>query len=119
MMMLVNGDYVPQENHLRSVEGDEAVLQRMLMKLTARRGQFPFMEDFGSRLWTLDRLRPAERQAAAEQYVLEALQDEPCLTIEQVTLAENGGKAALTVKAIKGERRLTAEVALGQEGVTM
>ena len=35
MMMLVNGDYVPQENHLRSVEGDEAVLQRMLMKLTA------------------------------------------------------------------------------------
>ena len=110
MMMLVNGDYVPQENHLRSVEGDEAVLQRMLMKLTARRGQFPFMEDFGSRLWTLDRLRPAERQA---------LQDEPGLTIEQVTLAENGGKAALTVKAIKGERRLTAEVALGQEGVTM
>ena len=48
MMMLVNGDYVPQENHLRSVEGDEAVLQRMLMKLTARRGQFPFMTmDFG------------------------------------------------------------------------
>nr|WP_302647957.1 hypothetical protein [uncultured Dysosmobacter sp.] len=119
MMMLVNGDYVPQENHLRSVEGDEAVLQRMLMKLTARRGQFPFMEDFGSRLWTLGRLRPAERQAAAEQYVLEALRDEPGLTIEQVTLAENGGKAALTVKTIKGERRLTAEVALGQEGVTM
>ena len=67
MMMLVNGDYVPQENHLRSVEGDEAVLQRMLMKLTARRGQFPFMENFGSRLWTLDRLRPAERQAAADR----------------------------------------------------
>ena len=53
------------------------------------------------------------------RYVLEALQDEPGLTIEQVTLAENGGKVALTVKAIKGERRLTAEVALGQEGVTM
>ena len=39
------------------------------MKLTARRGQFPFLEDFGSRLWTLGQLRPAERQAAAEQYV--------------------------------------------------
>lgn len=73
VLMLVNGDYVPQENGLQSAKGDEAVLQRMLMKLTARRGQFPFMENFGSRLWTLDRLRPAERQAAAEQYVLEAL----------------------------------------------
>ena len=118
MLMLVNGDYVPQGNGLRSAKGDEAVLQRMLMKLTARRGQFPFMENFGSRLWTLDRLRPAERQAA-EQYVMEALQDEPELTVEQVTLAENGGKASLTVNAVKDERRLTAEVALGQEGVTM
>ena len=97
MLMLVNGDYVPQGNGLRSAKGDEAVLQRMLMKLTARRGQFPFMENFGSRLWTLDRLRPAERLA----------------------LAENGGKASLTVNAVKDERRLTAEVALGQEGVTM
>ena len=113
MLMLVNGDYVPQGNGLRSAKGDEAVLQRVLMKLTARRGQFPFMENFGSRLWTLD------RQAAAEQYVLEALRDEPGLMVEQVTLAENGGKASLTVNAVKDERRLTAEVALGQEGVTM
>ena len=119
MLMIVNGDYVSRENSLRTVEGDEAVLQRMLMKLTARRGQFPFMEEFGSRLWMLDRLRPAERQAAAEQYVLEALRDEPGLTVEQVTLAESGGKASLTVRAVKGEHRLTAEVALGQEGVTM
>ena len=113
MLVLVNGDYVPQGNGLQSAKGDEAVLQRMLMKLTARRGQFPFMENFGSRLWTLDRLRPAE------QYVLEALRDEPGLMVEQVTLAENGGKSSLTVNAVKDERRLTAEVALGQEGVTM
>lgn len=106
-------------NGLQSAKGDEAVLQRMLMKLTARRGQFPFMENFGSRLWTLDRLRPADRQAAAEQYVLEALRDEPGLMVEQVTLAENGGKSSLTVNAVKDERRLTAEMALGQEGVTM
>ena len=117
MLVLVNGDYVPQGNGLQSAKGDEAVLQRM--KLTARRGQFPFMENFGSRLWTLDRLRPADRQAAAEQYVLEALRDEPGLMVEQVTLAENGGKSSLTVNAVKDERRLTAEMALGQEGVTM
>ena len=39
MLVLVNGDYVPQGNGLQSAKGDEAVLQRMLMKLTARRGQ--------------------------------------------------------------------------------
>ena len=63
MLVLVNGDYVPQGNGLQSAKGDEAV--------------------------------------------------------EQVTLAENGGKASLTVNAVKDERRLTAEMALGQEGVTM
>ena len=35
------------------------------------------------------------------------------------TYQASGGKASLTVNAVKDERRLTAEVALGQEGVTM
>ena len=113
MLMLVNGDYVPQGNRLRAMEGDEAVLQRMLMKLTARRGQFPFMEEFGSRMWTLDRLRPAERQAAAEQYVAEALAEETGLTVDSVTLTQSGGEcAALTVQLTAGDTALTAEVAL-------
>ena len=110
--MLVNGDYVPQGNGLQSAKGDEAVLQRMLMKLTARRGQFPFMENFGSRLWTLDRLRPAERQAAAEQYVAEALADEVGLKVDSVTLADSGGTAKLTVAATVEGTQLTAEVTL-------
>ena len=115
MLKLVNGDYVPQGNGLETVEGDGALLQRVLMKLTARRGQFPWMADFGSRLWTLGRLRPAERQAAAEQYVLEALADEAGLTVDSVTLTESGGRGTLTVRAVQGESRLTAEVALGRE----
>ena len=53
MLALVNGDYAAKGNGLAAVSGKEAVLQRALMKLTARRGQFPFLEDFGSRLWTL------------------------------------------------------------------
>ena len=48
MLMLVNGDYVPQGNGLRSAKGDEAVFQRMMMYLTARRGQFPLLYIFGS-----------------------------------------------------------------------
>ena len=46
MLMLVNGDYVPQGNGLRSAKGDEAVLQRMLMKLTARRGPVSLYGEF-------------------------------------------------------------------------
>ena len=73
MLRMKNGDYVPKGSGLETVSGSEAVLQRVLLRLTARRGAFPFMESFGSRLWTLGQLKAAERQAAAEQYVAEAL----------------------------------------------
>ena len=113
MLALVNGDYAAKGNGLAAVSGKEAVLQRVLMKLTARRGQFPFLEDFGSRLWTLGQLRPAERQAAAEQYVAEALAEETGLTVDSVTLTQSGGEcAALTVQLTAGDTALTAEVTL-------
>ena len=70
------------------------------------------MEDFGSRLWTLGQLRPAERQAAAEQYVAEALADEVGLKVDSVTLADSGGTAKLTVAATVEGTQLTAEVTL-------
>lgn len=109
MLAVRNGDYVPQGDSLRTVESDEALLQRILLKLTARRGKFPFMENFGSRLWTLGQLRPSERQAAAEQYVAEALAEEE-LTVERVTLTENGDRAAVTVEISLQNRQLTLEV---------
>lgn len=113
MLAVVNGDYERRGNGLRQVSGQEGRLQRVLMKLTARRGQFPFMEDFGSRLWTLGRLKPAERQSAAEQYVAEALADEVGLRVEQVTLSagEDGGMI-LTAELSAEGTLLTAEVAL-------
>ena len=112
MLALVNGDYQPRGNGLRTVTGDEALLQRILMKLTARRGQFPFGEEFGSRLWTLSQLRPSERQAAAEQYVVEALADETGLKVDGVTLTESGGTAKLTVRVSVSGTQLTVEAAL-------
>lgn len=56
MLRMKNGDYVPKGSGLETVSGSEAVLQRVLLRLTARRGAFPFMESFGSRLWTLGQL---------------------------------------------------------------
>ena len=97
MLRMKNGDYVPKGSGLETVSGSEAVLQRVLLRLTARRGAFPFMESFGSRLWTLGQLKAAERQAAAEQYVAEALADEEGLSVTGMELAEKNGFLELRV----------------------
>lgn len=48
---LKNGDYLADGvGGLRRVGGREALLQRVLFRLTARRGGFPFWETLGSRL---------------------------------------------------------------------
>ena len=66
--------------------------------LRAKRGRFPFCDGLGSRLWQLSSLSAGQRASAAEQYVAEALEDEP-VQVEQVELAEAAdGTATLTVR---------------------
>ena len=94
-LCLRSGDYVPDgTGGLRRADGQEALLERVLFRLTARRGTFPFLPEMGSRLWRLGQLPAAQRQSAAEQYVAEALAPEEGLTVDQVTLAESGGGRA-------------------------
>ena len=58
-LLLRGGDYVPDEmGGLRTVEGAEEVLQRVLFQLQARRGSFPFLPELGSRLYLLPREKP-------------------------------------------------------------
>lgn len=105
---LRNGDYAADGvGGLRRVRGREALLQRVLFRLTARRGAFPFWETLGSRLWALGTLPAPERPAAARQYVAEALEDEP-VTVADVTLEQNrDGTAAVTARlAYEGETLL-------------
>lgn len=104
-LMIQNGDYVPDgAGGLCRVGGQKALLQRVLFRLTARRGSFPFWEELGSRLWQLGQMPVSSRQTAAKQYVTEALAEEPELTVEQVTLLQNGNRAFLTVElAYQGE----------------
>lgn len=98
-LKLQNGDYVPDGvGGLRRVWGQEALLQRVFYKLMARRGQFPFWEDLGSRLWKLGQIPPADREAAAAQYVTEALADEPELSVRNVTLTWEASTAEITVE---------------------
>ena len=95
--ILQNGDYVPSGGGIRRREGNEAVLERVVFRLRARRGRFPFLPDLGSRLYGLGAVSPGQRRAAAEQYVAEALADEP-VRVEQVELEEDTGPAwVLTV----------------------
>lgn len=105
MLQIRSGDYVPDgRGGLRRSEGREDLLERVLFRLTARRGQFPFMEDLGSSLWRLGRVGAAGRQSAAEQYVAEALAAEKGLTVEAVTLTQENGTAHVTAElAYQGE----------------
>ncbi|WP_298033656.1 hypothetical protein [uncultured Dysosmobacter sp.] len=110
---LRNGDYVPDGvGGLQSAGGREALLRRVLFRLTARRGSFPFWETLGSRLWQLGQVVPAERQAAAKQYVAEALAEETGLTVEQVELAESAGSAVLTASLIYEEKPMAVTLEL-------
>jgi len=89
------------------VSGQDALLQRVLFRLAARRGSFPFWEELGSQLWKLGQLTAAARQAAAKQYVTEALADEAALTVENVTLYQRGDQASLTVELSYGGELLS------------
>ena len=105
-LKLENGDYVPDGiGGLRRVQGREELLQRILFKLTARRGMFPFREELGSRLWQLGRLSTGQRQSAAAQYVAEALQEERDVSVETVELSapENGVARLQVALTYEGE----------------
>lgn len=94
-LKLENGRYVPNtQGSLERVSGKEELLQRIRMKLTARRGGFAAMPDFGSRLYLLGRTRPSERSSVAAQYVAEALADEKGLRLESLRLTDRGDGSA-------------------------
>ncbi len=92
-MQLNQGDYVLNNaGALTSLSGMEEVLQRVLIKLTARRGGFPLLPELGSQLYLLLRQSPANRETLAKQYIQEALADEAELTVTGVTLTPLDGE---------------------------
>ena len=106
-LQMKNGDYISNcAGGLRKVSGSEALLQRVLFRLTARRGMFPFWEKLGSRLWQLGQVPAAKRESAAKQYVVEALAEETDVVVDSVTLSEENGVAVLHAKLTCGEEHL-------------
>ena len=112
-LKLVNGDYVTDNTGGQvRLEGQQALLQRILFRLTARRGMFPPLPGLGSRLWTLGQERGSGRFSAARQYVAEALAEED-VAVTAVRLAEaGGGRLQLEVELLYQGENLTAAATL-------
>ena len=105
-LRIKNGDYVADGyGGLERVSGSEELLQRVLFRLTVRRGSFPFLPTLGSRLHQLGSQPHAQREAAAQAYAAEALSEEDVLSVERVALTE--GEQGQTVLVVymrwKGE----------------
>ncbi len=81
-----------------TVSGRDEILQRALMRLSARRGSFFPLPDFGSELHTLFSMKKSQRAAAARRMVYEALEPESGMTATEVDYRETGdGTAVVTV----------------------
>lgn len=86
-LKIQNGDYVADGvGGMLRLNGTEALLQRVLFKLTARRGKFYFLNTLGSTLCDLSTVPKSLRLGAAKQAVAQALEDEKDLQIEQISL---------------------------------
>lgn len=108
---LRNGDYCPDgKGGFLEAAGGEAVLERVLFLLAARRGSFPLLPQVGSRLYLLGREKPGARGAAGAGYAAEALAGEPDLQVTGATWDEGGQRLHVELEW-KGEP-LTAEVPL-------
>lgn len=109
-LKLSGGQYVPSAaGGLETVRGENETAQRVLMKLSARRGGFLPLPDYGSRLHTLCRLKPSERAAAAKQFIAEALADERGVSVLEVEYRPTDGDEAeinLTLGFSEGEESL-------------
>ena len=112
-LLLKNGDYVPDgKGGFLRAEGRTELLQRVLWKLTAHRGEFPFLTDLGSKLYTLMREKPSAWESLARQYTAQALSGEADLMVTDVVLAQAEGKLELTVYLLWNGERLDVKVEL-------
>ncbi len=112
-LILRQGDYVPDgQGGFQSVQGAAEALERILWKLTVRRGSFPFLPTLGSRLFQLGRAPAREREALAGQYAAEALADED-VTVREALLTREGDRTLLTLRLDWRGEELTATVEVG------
>lgn len=115
-LRLKNGDYIPDGlGGMERADGAQAVLERVLFRLQARRGAIPFLPGLGSGLYLIFREKPSARLAAARQYVAQALAEETEVRVTGVALADTDQGAELTVSLLWQGQELS--VRTGIKGV--
>lgn len=107
-LKLVNGQYVPADYQgFSQVCRLDELAQRIIMKLTARRGRFLPLPNYGSRLYLLPTLKPSQRETAAWQYVIEALTDERDVELEKLEFNSDGELGILVLTFVyNGDTKL-------------
>lgn len=114
-LQMTQGDFVPNgTGDFSRLEGSQALIQRVLFKLTARRGMFPFLPRLGSQLHTLSREKESARQALCTQYVCQALEDEDVAVTDVVYTHQQGQAQVKVFLQWQGE---ALEVTAGLGGV--
>ena len=95
---LIQGDYVADGlGGIVRCSGADALLARVLFRLTARRGQFPLLPQMGSQLYLLGKEGPGSRASAARKFAAEALAEED-VAVTDVQLSSAGqGHIQVTV----------------------
>lgn len=108
-------DYVADgSGGLQRADGWEELLERVLFRLSVRRGSFPFAPTLGSSLHLLGRERPERRVTAAKQYIAEALADETGLEVTDVALEEGNDLVSVRVSLRYGAQEGEVLVETGE-----
>lgn len=104
-ILLERRDYVSDGvGSIASVNGGSALLSDVLFRLTARRGGFALLPEFGSRMYTLRNEKPSQRSALARQYAAEALVDLKDVTVTDASVTDSGERLTIRVElAWQGE----------------
>lgn len=98
---------------MQTVSGNEEILQRVLMRLKARRGGFLPMPEFGSRLHELCGMKKGERASCAKQFVFEALESEKGVSVREVEYAEGeDGMGIITVRLTVGGENIALQMSI-------
>ena len=93
-LKLTDGKYTARASYLDTVTGYEELAQRIMMKLTARKGKFWPKPDYGSNLYKLiNGEKPSKRENAVRQYVAEALSDETGVELQSIKIEETASDA--------------------------
>lgn len=114
-LKIKNGDYVPDgAGALKRLGGREELLQRVLYRLSVRRGSFALLPELGSRLHLLRRGGTESGETAAKQYAAEALANEE-VTVKRVALGERNGVMVLTLTLAYEGGELAVRMNIGGE----